>query len=91
MKITTENGDIHALAEPSDSFTTFGGEYWDGEYHFQEYGLELGDIPIYQISPKQMMDLGLGIINHLMTNGYDFKIGADVNGLYIKDDTIYRI
>lgn len=91
MKINLNKEDqVEAEAEPSDSFLTFGGEYWDGEYHFQDYGLDLGSVSIYHVKPKQYMSLGLSIINHLMTNGYDFSVGKDYNGAYIKDATIYR-
>ena len=85
-----QSGQIEASAEPADSFTTFGGEYWDNDYKFAEYGLDLGDIAVFNVSPKQYMALGLTIVNHLMTNGYDFEIDKDVNGSFLKESTIYE-
>ena len=72
-------------AEPSDSFGTFGGEYYqdDGSL-YSEFGLDLENVSIYNISRQQIQALGLTIINHLMVGGYDFEFGKDENGKYLK-------
>jgi hypothetical protein len=80
-----ENGEISCQVEESDSFLTFGGEYWDGDLHFQEYGLDCGDVSFYGLSPSQYKSLGMQIINHLLINGHSFEIGRDHNGEYLKE------
>jgi len=84
INISPTSGDITIFAESSDSFNSFGGEYWDDISHYAEYGLDLGDISINSISPKQFKQLAISMINHLMINGHDFSIGDDVNGSYIR-------
>ena len=78
------SGQIEVIVEPCDQFSTFGGEYWDRDYQFVDYGLDLGDVAFYSISAKQMKHLGLAIINHLMTCGHDFEIAKDHNGEYLR-------
>lgn len=77
-------GSINCRTEPSDSFCTFGGEYWVDDDHYGEYGLDCGEVCFYYLSPSQYKSLGLQIINHLMANGHDFEIGKDVNGAFLK-------
>lgn len=80
MKIESQYGEIFAHAEPSDSFSSFGGEFWDGYYEFKDYGLDLGDISINNLSPEQFKGLAIEMINHLLINGYSFEICNDKNG-----------
>lgn len=72
-------------AEPSDSFGTFGGEYYqdDGSL-YSEFGLDLENVSISNVSGQQLQALGLTIINHLLICGYDFEFGKDENGKYLK-------
>jgi hypothetical protein len=80
-----ENEEISVICESSDQFSTFGGEYWADGYEFAEYGLDMGDICFYNLSPDQMKQLGLQIINHLMTCGHQFEILQDYNGEYLSE------
>lgn len=80
-----QDGDKIFDADPSDILTTFGGEYYQDDNNlYSEFGLDLGDISIYNISRLQIQKLGVEIINHLLTCGYDFEFGKDENGKYLK-------
>jgi len=59
---------------------TFGGEYWDDDYQFSDYGVQLGNLSISKLTPEEFKDLGIKIINHLMSNGHGFEIRNDRNG-----------
>jgi hypothetical protein len=87
MKIKQYDGELYASAEPNDSFSSFGGEYWDGEYKFEDYGLDFGVISIDNLSPKQYKRLAVEMVNHLLTNGYSFEIAdsKDGNGKYLRE------
>lgn len=87
MKIETQDGQIFASAELSDNFSTFGGEFWDGFYDFKDYGLDIGDITISNISPEQYKRLALEMVNHLLINGYCFELkdDKDGNGKYLAE------
>jgi hypothetical protein len=87
VKIEIQDGEISAYAESSDSFSSFGGEYWDDDYKFADYGLDLGDISISNISPEQYKGLALEMINHLLINGYRFELrdNKDGNGEYLAE------
>lgn len=82
-----KSGQIDVTAEISDSFSTFGGEFSDGESHFANYGLDLGEISISDISPAQYKSLAVDIINHLLVNGYRFEIldNRQGNGEYLRE------
>lgn len=80
MKIEIQDGEIFASAELSDSFSSFGGEFWDGYYEFTDYGLDFGGISIFNISPEQYKGLALEMINHLLINGYRFELRDDKDG-----------
>ena len=71
-------------AEPTDSFGTFGGEYSIDNYTYSEFGLDLEDVSIHNVSKKQIQGLGVAIINHLLICGYDFEFMYDENGKYLK-------
>lgn len=75
-----ENGEITVTCEPSDQFSTFGGEYRDNDYEFAEYGIDMGYVCFYNLSPNQMKSLGLSIINHLIANGHSFEFRDNRNG-----------
>jgi hypothetical protein len=87
MKIEFQDGEIFAYAESSDSFSSFGGEYWDDDYKFVDYGLDFGDILISNISSEQYKGLALEMINHLLINGYSFELrdNKDGNGKHIQE------
>lgn len=80
-----ENGEISATVEHSDRFSTFGGEYRDGDYELKEYGLDMGEISFYDLSPTQMKHLGIQIISHLMSCGHQFETLKDCNGEYLRE------
>lgn len=69
-----------------DHLQTFGGEFWDDDFHFQDYGIALGDLTITSLSPETMKKLGVEIINHLIINGHRFEIrnSTEGNGEYLK-------
>ena len=61
--------------EKEDFIGTYGGEGWlDHDYHFAEYGIQLGDVSIEEITPKQMIRLAQVIVDHLLINGHRFEI-----------------
>jgi hypothetical protein len=73
------------LSEDDTFIQTFGGECHIDGYDFKDYGIQIGAVTVTQLNPKQYMDLGVSIINHLMINGHYFKIlnDKDGNGDYI--------
>ncbi len=87
MKIEVQYGEIFAYAESSDSFSSFGGEYWDDDYKFVDYGLDFGGISISNISSEQYKSLAISMINHLLINGYSFELrdNKDGNGEYLAE------
>lgn len=80
-----QHGHISCRADSSDDFSTFGGEYWIDDDHYCDYGLDCNDVVFYGLNARQYKNLGLAIINHLMVNGYDFEIGRDHNGDYLRE------
>lgn len=87
MKITDErqeHGQITCKVENNDEFSTFGGEYWIEDDHFEDYGLDCGDVAFFGLSAGQYKSLGLEIINHLLINGHSFEIVPDHNGEYLR-------
>jgi len=57
---------------------TFGGE--DESLDIKEYGIQIGDLTMSDLTPWQMKELGVKIINHLISNGHNFDILDDRNG-----------
>lgn len=70
------------LENRNQCVNTFGGE--DENLGIKEYGIQIGDLTIRELTPYQMKSLGVLIINHLMANGHRVSIGQDVNGDYLK-------
>lgn len=66
--------------EDSSCINTFGGEDSHKDYSFAEYGIQIGDLTISEITPEQMKTLGVAIINHLLSNGHDFEFYNDNQG-----------
>ncbi len=62
------------------NISTYGGESWIDEYEFKEYGIQIGDLTIHEITPEDMKKLGVCIINHLMANGHEFEFYNDNQG-----------
>lgn len=89
VDLDTEGGYIRYICEmePTDTSSTFGGESWVYDYNICEYGLNIGDVTIYRISPDQFKRLAVSMMNHLMINGHDFLIDRDHNGYFMKDIT----
>lgn len=73
--------------ESAPSINTFGGEDWVDDYEFREYGIQIGELTISEISPEEMKKLGVAIIDHLMANGHEFEFYNDNqgNGRMFKD------
>jgi hypothetical protein len=72
MKIDYEvySNDAHA--------GTSGGEAWlDDDWELKEYGIQIGDISISAITPKQMVTLACAMVNHLAVNGHRFELVKD--------------
>lgn len=63
-----------------NNISVYGGEYWDDSYQFSDYGIQLEDVTIAELTPEQYKKLGIQIINHLMSNGHRFEIRNDRNG-----------
>lgn len=80
MRIYLEEELISGEFYEVDHLQTFGGEFWDDDFHFQEYGISLGGLTITSLPPETIKELGVQIINHLMLNGHDFEIRNDKNG-----------
>jgi hypothetical protein len=53
---------------------TFGGESFIDGWEFAEYGIDFGEVSVYNISPVQMVDLALKMVDHLILNGHRFEI-----------------
>ena len=66
-----------------DFINVYGGEYWDDDYQFSDYGIQLGDLTIANLTPQELKQIGLGIINSLLINGHQFELGRHQDGQYI--------
>lgn len=62
------------------NISTYGGESWIDDFELKEYGIQIGDLTIAEITPEQMKMLGVAIINHLMSNGHQFEFYNDNQG-----------
>ncbi len=58
--------------ELGDDVGVFGGESWVDEYYMDEYGIDMGNVGIYNIPSEQFKNLALQMINHLIVNGHGF-------------------
>jgi hypothetical protein len=66
----------HSLS-PSDHVGTFGGEAEIDNIRVEHYGLTLGKLSISNISPAQMSELAIKMVNHLMACGHEFRFVND--------------
>ena len=72
--------DPYSISTDPYSISTYGGESWIGDYEMKEYGIQIGDLTIAEISPEDIKKLGVCIINHLMANGHEFEFYNDNQG-----------
>ena len=77
----------HIHKEGSEDFdidpyniSTYGGEGWIDDFFLDEYGIQIGDLSISEITSKRMKELGVCIINHLLANGHLFEFYNDNQG-----------
>jgi hypothetical protein len=85
IEIEFKDQEITGRIESSDSIGSFGGEFWDDDYHHESYGLQFEDIMITDLKGEQYKTLAISMINHLFANGYDFAVDRDVNGYYLRE------
>jgi len=66
--------------------STYGGEAWlDEDWEMKDYGIQLGDLSISGISPKQAVTLACALVDHLSVNGHKFELKeADHQDRHIK-------
>ena len=60
--------------KPDDTIYTHGGEAIIDDLVFDDYGICLGEISIYNIKPNQMIHLAQVIVDHLLINRHEFEI-----------------
>lgn len=60
--------------KPDDPIYTHGGEAWVDDLKFDDYGICIGDVSIYNIKPNQMIHLAQVIVDHLLINRHRFEI-----------------
>jgi len=64
---------------------TFGGESrLTDDFELRDYGIQLGDLTLSDLSPEEIKDLAIIIINHLGVCGHRFELGFHQDGQYIK-------
>lgn len=51
-----------------------GGEGWIGDYHNDDYCIQIGDISISDIQGEDLARLVVEAYNHLDLNGHRFKL-----------------
>lgn len=59
--------------EGNEILYTFGGEYWDGDICYNDYGIDFEKCSIFGINSNQMKFLACQMVNHLMANGHKFQ------------------
>jgi len=52
----------------------FGGESWIDDIYFDDYGIQIGDLSISDLSSEAMKELAQQIVNHLLLNGHKAEI-----------------
>lgn len=52
----------------------FGGESWREDTYLDDYGIQIGDVSIYDLSSEVMKELARQIVNHLLLNGHKAEI-----------------
>jgi hypothetical protein len=58
----------------TEHLTTFGGEGAIRDGTWDEYGLDLGVVNVYGLSPAQAIQLACTLVDHLVRNGHDFEL-----------------
>lgn len=79
------NEESEAIETKIDLINSFGGEVWDEDICIREYGLQLGDLSLGDITPEEYRNIGTLIINHLMANGRKFEFIRTQNGAEIRE------
>lgn len=79
MKVTISENDTCEI-EIGSFINVYGGEAWVDDFEIREYGIQLGDLSLCELTPEEYKSLGIQIINHLMSNGHNFEIRNDRNG-----------
>ena len=51
-----------------------GGQYWDGDYHHDDFGICINELSISGLTGKDFSKLAVEMVNHLITNGYRYKL-----------------
>lgn len=72
--------------EEGDFINVCGGEYvFDDNYNLAEYGIQIGDLFISEMTPEEYKRLAIAMVNHLGVNGHRFELGFHQDGQYIKE------
>jgi hypothetical protein len=58
----------------TEELGTFGGESRDADFEFANYGLDLGKVSVYGLTPSQAIQLACTLVDHLVRNGHDFEL-----------------
>ena len=61
------------LINPDENLSVFGGEYWDDDICYDDYGINFEQCSIFGIKSNQMIYLTCQMVNHLMANGHNFQ------------------
>lgn len=67
-----------------DLIYSFGGEIDIDDMFIREYGVQIGDLTLSDITPEEYKNLGISIINHLMANGHKFEFIKTQDGTEIR-------
>lgn len=78
------NEESECVEAKIDFINSFGGEGWDEDIAIREYGIQLGDLTLCDITPEEYKSLGISIINHLMANGHKFEFIKTQDGTEIR-------
>ena len=73
-----------AFVQPTKMASTYGGNYWIDDYEHDEWGIQFDELSIGGLKAENMVQLGISIISHLMTNGYRFEIMDTQDGGELK-------
>jgi len=70
-----EKETIINLSDDDQSFvSSFGGESWDGDFEWSEYGIQIADLSVSGLTPETTKRLAMTLTNHLILNGHRFDI-----------------
>lgn len=67
----------HITLTDHPHLSTYGGEHWSDGYHFDDFGIQLGDISIDGFTKTEFERLTVIMIDHLIANGTRFEINRD--------------